>query len=415
MTFVSTYSGGSIRGWQAPTSAPIFFQSEQLYSNSNVANQYFGIPTISYDSNYIAVGETDTYAYLSGKTIVFKRDVISNTFVSQQILTPNNYAGNYLLQFGQSVSLNYNGTTLIVGAPGYDSNSNPPGTAYIFTRSGTVWSQQANLLSGDANSNNFGTVVESDYSGNLMAIGSYDNQGAIQSGAVYIYSYDGSSWTKTQKLKSNVVSAGAFFGSSIAISKDNNANYIAITARGESGGGSIYVFNKSGNTYAQQQRLTNPSPSSGINFGTGLAINNDGNILIAGLPSANSSTTGRAFVYTRNANTWSLNQTILPSVSLNNSSFGDSIAMNNSGNIAFIGDPLYPTSNLFTGKGAVYVFEQISSYVQNQIILANNGSNIDFFGETVVCDGNASTLVISAPGFSVGNVDNAGTVYIFNS
>lgn len=417
MTFASTYSSGSIRGWQSLTSTPIFTQSQELLpnlSNPNVEN--FGTSvSMSYDGNYLAIGETDFNGpnTTPGRTIIYNKDNITNEFVSQQTLTPNNFTGAAWLFFGRSVSLNYNGTSVVVGAPGYNSTSNAVGATYVFNRSGTTWTQQANLSPSDANAYSFGAVVASNYSGNLIAVGSQDNETANQSGAVFLFAGYGSSWTKIQKLKAGNVAAGQQFGSDIAISKDNNANYIAISAPGENAGqGTVYVFNKSGNTYVQQQRLTKPTGGRGLNFGRSLAINDYGNILLVGSPEEGITGSGRVYAYTRIANTWTLSQTIFPNAPNNSDSFGSAVSLNASGNVAFIGDPAYLNGNTL---GAVYTFERISSYAQNQLLLANNGSNGDAFGSVISCDGIGSNVAIGAPNNDVGNIVDAGTVYIFTS
>jgi hypothetical protein len=421
MSFVSTYSAGSIRGWQATGPTNIYVQTQILTPNTSYASQkYFGNSVaISNDGNYIIVGESDFSGITGtpGKAYIYNKDTITDDFVLQQEITPNSYSGNAWWFFGSIVSIDYLGSRVAVGAPGYNTNSNPPGSLYIFDRSGNTWTQQANILTSDANSTSFSKSLAMSYSGNVVIAGATDNQSNVNSGAVYVYTYNGSTWTKSQKLKANITlnnqEFGSYPGRSICISQDNDANYIAIAAVGEdSDKGAVYIFNKSGNSYTQQAKISNPSTVAGKNFGRDVTLNNDGNILTIANPAEGINAPGVVYQYERIGNAWSLQQTISSSQTNNNDAFGSGISSNDSSNVVFISDGNYPiTSNVPNSQGAIFVNQQFSSYIETQILQSNPVSNNDFFGTSTSTNGLGNILVGSSPTANT----NEGRVFIFKS
>ncbi|RMF71553.1 MAG: hypothetical protein D6744_17805, partial [Planctomycetota bacterium] len=100
--------------------------------------------------------------------------------------------------FGGSVSIS--GDTAVIGAYLDDDNGVDSGSAYVFTRSGSVWTQQAKLLPADgAASDQFGLSVSID--GDTAVIGAYaDDDNGSASGSVYVFRWNGSSWVQEQKL-----------------------------------------------------------------------------------------------------------------------------------------------------------------------------------------------------------------------
>jgi hypothetical protein len=424
MTFISTYSGGSIRGWQSTTGFPIFIETEKLEPNLTLypRTKEFGYDLdLSYDGNYLIVGTNETFnPSIPGNAFIYLKNVGTNDFDFQQSLTPNNYSSIHNWQFGAAVAIDAVGATAVIGATQYDSNIGlaAVGTAYIFNRTGTSWTQEQQLLSADANSFYFGQSVAINYYGNLVAIGSEDNQTAARSGAVFIFAKTGNTWTNIQKLKGSSSGVNADFGSTLALSNDQNANYLVVGAIGEVGqDGAIYIYNRSGNTYVEQQRIQQPGPGTGSDFGVALAINDDGNIIAVGCPDNSLSTPpGKVFIYTRSGNTWSLFQTITSSTTSNGDSFGGTVALNSSGNTLFVSDIGYPaTANTSPQQGSIFAFQQISSYVETQLITANT-ANLDRLGQGLTCDSIGSTFAAGAPGANLSNtVTDTGVVYIFNS
>ena len=136
---------------------------------------------------------------------------------TQQAKLTASDANSYDL-FGNSVGIH--GDYCIVGAYGNDDSSKTSGSAYIFTRSGTTWSQQTKLLANDAaQSDWFGYSVG--IHGDYCIVGAYgDDDGGTNSGGAYIFVRNGTSWSQQAKLTASDAAAYDYFGWSVGIHGD---------------------------------------------------------------------------------------------------------------------------------------------------------------------------------------------------
>ncbi|MCK9516986.1 MAG: FG-GAP repeat protein, partial [Ottowia sp.] len=108
--------------------------------------------------------------------------------------------------FGYSVAISADGYTAIVGAYKDDDLGTDSGSAYIFTRSGTTWTQQTKLLASDgAAGDSFGFSVAISGDGNTAIVGAYgDDDKGSTSGSAYIFTRSGSTWTQQAKLTASM-------------------------------------------------------------------------------------------------------------------------------------------------------------------------------------------------------------------
>ena len=117
--------------------------------------------------------------------------------------------------FGYSVSISDD--TIVVGAYGDASNQ---GAAYVFTRSGTSWTQQEKLLADDgAASDYFGYSVS--ISGDTIVVGSLDDDDGSASGSAYVFVTKWNILESTRKLTAGDASGNHQFGWSVSISGDS--------------------------------------------------------------------------------------------------------------------------------------------------------------------------------------------------
>ena len=157
-------------------------QEDKLLHTDGAAGDQFGV-SVSIDGDYAVVG-----AYLngdngleSGSAYVFKRT--GTTWLQEDKLLPTDAAEGD--QFGRSVSIS--GDYVVVGAVFHDDNGTESGSAYLFKRSGTSWSQEAILLASDgAAYDEFGLRVS--ISGDYAVVGAqnHDDNGT-ESGSAYVY------------------------------------------------------------------------------------------------------------------------------------------------------------------------------------------------------------------------------------
>src|SRR4051794_953743 len=109
--------------------------------------------------------------------------------------------------YGYQLAVSSDGNTAIIGAPGKNSAT---GAAYVFTRSGNTWTQQQKLVDADAATNdNFGFAVAVNGDGSTAIIGAYTKNS--NAGAAYVFVRNGSTWSQQQKLTASDMATGDFF------------------------------------------------------------------------------------------------------------------------------------------------------------------------------------------------------------
>ena len=153
-------------------------------------------------------------------------------------------------KFGSAVSINQDGTYAIIGTGEEDGGAGDPisnaGAAYVFTRSGSTWTQQQKLVASDAQAaDKFGQSVSISSTASHVIIGAqYEDTGGSNAGAAYIFTRSGSTWTQQQKIQSSDIQAGDYFGWSASINS-NGTYYIIGGPREDTGGtsaGAAYIY-----------------------------------------------------------------------------------------------------------------------------------------------------------------------------
>jgi hypothetical protein len=196
--------------------------------------------------------------------------------------------------FGWSVALSADGDTALIG--GVLDNSHV-GAAWVFTRSGSTWTQQGEKLTGGGESGDadFGTSVALSADGNTALVGGQEDDGHI--GAAWVFTRSGSTWApQGSKLTGGGESGEGSFGSSVALSAEGNTALIG--GPGDSGGeGAAWVFTRSGSTWAPQgSKLTPGGEVESGSFGSSVALSAEGNTALIGGMEDNSGV-GAAWVF----------------------------------------------------------------------------------------------------------------------
>ena len=309
--------------------------SQQAYvkASTSRANEYFGgTVALNNDGNTLAVGATgeSTGALDAGAVYVFTRS--AGAWSQQTVIKASNIQTS--AHFGSSLGIDGDGNTLVVGAVGESSAAtgingnqsenltgpNATGAVYVFTRSVSVWSQQAYVKASNAAAfDAFGSSVALSRDGNTFAVGAgaeasaatgingnQTDNSASNAGAVYIFTRSTTIWSQQAYVKASNTGGNNYFGSSIAISSDGNL--LAVAAIGEAsaakgiGGdqidrssdysGAVYFFTRSASTWSQQSYVKAPNTSAGSLFGRALALSGDGDMLAVGASGESSSATG---------------------------------------------------------------------------------------------------------------------------
>ena len=244
----------------------------------------------------------------------------------------------------------------MAGAPGDDNGpKNNQGAAYVFTRSGTIWTEQAKLTASDGEANDFfGASVAID--GDTLVAGAFlDDTGAkSDQGAAYVFTRSGTIWTEQQKLAASDGEDGDRFGFSVAIDGDT----VVAGAPNDDNGpninqGAAYVFTRSGTIWTEQAKLTASDGETVDEFGFSVAI--EGDTAVVGSRFARlgvNLSRGAAYVFTRDGTIWSEFQKLFASDGKVDDQFGFSVAID--GNTVVAGAIL--ADGVKKNSGAAYVF-----------------------------------------------------------
>ena len=325
-----------------------------------------------------------------------------------QLTAADGAANNY---FGDSVAIS--GDTAVVGAPYHVVGANAnQGSAYVFVRSGAIWSQQQQLTAADGAAGDvFGWSVA--ISGDTVVVGAaYDNVGANgNQGSAYVFVRSGTSWSQQAQLTAADGATSDIFGWSVAIS----GNTVAVGAPGNDVGanadqGSAYVFVRSGAIWSQQQQLTAVDGAAGDYFGDSVAISGD--TAVVGAPYDDVGATinqGSAYVFVRSGAVWGLQAHVAAADGAANDYFGSSVAI--SGDTVVVGAP-YDDVGANVDQGSAYVFVRSgTTWSQQQQLTAVDGAVSDDFGDSVAISG--ATVAVGRPWRDVGANADQGSAYVF--
>ena len=289
--------------------------------------------------------------------------------------------------FGLSVSVS--GDTAVIGA--YNKNGSNRGAAYVFVRSGGVWTQQAELTAADGVANDcFGISVS--VSGDTAVIGANCMTG--YRAAAYVFVRSGGGWTQQAEWTASDGVALAYFGSTVSVSGDTTV----IGAFGKNNlQGAAYVFVRSGVAWTQQAELTASDGAASDFFGYSVSVSGD--TAVIGAREKNGG--GAAYVFVRSGVGWTQQAELTASDGVRYDLFGWSVSV--SGDAAVIG--AYGKNNY---QAAAYVFVRSGvAWTQQAELTASDGVANDYFGISVSVSGD--TTVIGAPGKNT----YRGAAYVF--
>ena len=291
LTKADDISDFEIEGMSIGDSLLDFFSEDEILKSIR-PNQYAGSDGkfVEIDGSYIIVGAPDSDS--KGAAYIFVR---SGTNWSQQAkLVSSDLATSD--GFGYDVSIS--GDYAIVGAPIDDhpaTGGNTEGSAYIFVRSGTNWSQQAKLVASDAASGDWfgmGVGIDGDYA--VVGCWQCHTNSTANTGAAYTFIRSGTSWSQQAKLVASDAAANDDGGRNVAISGD----YALISANGKSTGtGAAYLYKRSGTSWSQAQKLTASDAANNDNFSFGLDLDGGDGIIGASGNDDGGGGSGSAYVF----------------------------------------------------------------------------------------------------------------------
>jgi hypothetical protein len=395
-----------------------FAQRQKLLTNPTVGNIGFGF-SIAVSGDTMVVGAngydtTPTTEINRGAAYVFVRNASGAWTQQAQLLASDGAAGD---EFGYSVAIS--GNTIVVGSLRSNAPASNSGAAYVFTRAGTTWTQQQKLTASDgAADDEFGNAVA--ISSNTVAVGSHSADqpsGGGHAGAVYIFNRSGSVWTQAQKLiPTGQVLFGDFLGESVAISGDT----LVAGASGDqepnrTNRGTVYVYTRSGSTFTQQQKLVVPDTQPSTQLGASIAV--DGDTIVSGAlgdtPTVSQPNHGAAYVFARSGANWTLQQRLIASDGAMSDFFGWSVSV--SGDTLAVGSR-YDDTTTGTDAGSAYVFTRNNStWTERQKLAPTDAAAGDRFGASAALNADGTLIVGAADkNLPAGQGNGAGAAYVFN-
>ena len=230
-------------------------QVGELKASDTLADDYFGW-SVAISGSSIMVGAVG-HAKYTGSAYVFTRKASGWTQTAEL------EGSGTTTEDGFGTSVGIVGTTAIVGAEGYAKGK---GRAYVFTETGSGWTQAAELIAADAVAgDNFGASVA--ISPATAVVGAYGK--ASSAGRAYVFDHTGRGWEQGAELKGTDTIAGDYFGISVAIS----GRFIVVGAYGGAKfAGRAYVFDHTGRGWEQTAELKGSNTTAGDYLGVSVAI-----------------------------------------------------------------------------------------------------------------------------------------------
>lgn len=355
---------------------------------------------VAVDGEWCAVGVPgdDEAGVNAGAVEVF----LTQTWSRAGVLYPSlAVAGD---QWGDAIALS--GDTLLLGSR--RSSAGPPnsGRVVVFRREGNSWIQANSMLPSDLVADGqFGASIAADGATAIIGAPGAVNSG-IPSGAAYIASQTGATWSVVKRFSPTVGEAQGRYGSSVTIS----GGWAAIGAPGDDQGGAdsgaVYLLRRIGTQWFAAGTVVSPSPQPGDRFGVSVSLS--GSTLAVGAYRRDETEldSGAVFIYSLAGTSWSLTQVVAPSELVSGSEFGYSVCIH--GSSLVVGAPMAPGS-AGVSQGRAWIFEAAANWGGRVQMEAADQGEFALFGNSVATDG--TTVVIGAPLASPPGVQLSGRAY----
>lgn len=218
-------------------------------------------------------------------TVAYSGGVPTFTFV-QKFTGDNSVNGN---TFGRGMACNDACDRILVGANNRSYIGNGSGLVYYFTRTGSVWTQQAMVATSDlADGDNLGSGIGMNSAGDYAVIGAYgDDVQGTNTGSAYIFKLISGVWTQESKINPTDYAASDYFGMACAMQGDGNRVFVSSPYNDFKGGnaGVCFAFAKQAvANWPQKKKMYGTTTVAGDAFGQGVAVSRDGAIIAVGAP-----------------------------------------------------------------------------------------------------------------------------------
>jgi hypothetical protein len=286
----------------------------------------------------------------------------------------NIYGSSYYSEFNQILSISGDGYSVALGSPASGGTSYRLDTCIVqvYKFKNNDWTLVGKKIIGyknkDRSSSYFGESLSLNYDGSTIVIGAGErtdyNDQYNHVGSVVIYTLKNETWTQVgDEIEGRTGGAGTRFGNSVSIS--NDGNIIAVGAHWANDNaddcGNVTVYKKNNNdSWVAIGLITGVRENDYL--GTSISLSGDGTIIAIGAieDGGNGNNTGYVVVYENINGVW----TLIGSKTVGEASddlFGASVSINNDGSIVAIGAPMNSEINTNAGHVRVYTKQNTSS------------------------------------------------------
>lgn len=300
-------------------------QAKLMAADGEAEDTFAGNVALSGDTAVVGVIRDDdkVNGQDSGSAYVFIRTG-SHWSLQAKLTAIDGSAGD---SFGYGIGIF--GDTLVLSAPHDDDNGNSSGSAYIFTRKGETWSQQAKITAQDATEGDVFGISVAIFGDSILVGADLNEEKGFNAGAAYVFTRTGDSWTQQAKLTANDGAQGDLFGVRVALEE----NTALISARRDDDNimgvdsGSAYIFTRVGNTWGQQVKLKAPDGANDDRFGRSVALSGDHALIGAMFQDEQGENSGSAYLFKRSGGTWNFKDQLMPKDGSKGDVFGWSVAL----------------------------------------------------------------------------------------
>jgi len=305
--------------------------------------------------------------------------------------------------FGRTLKIDEAGNRVLVGATGRDGLYSNIGEVYIYVRSGTTWSLEATITNPVPSYHAYfghNTAISND--GSRIVVGAYGATTgfptATDIGSIYIYLRTGTTWTLEQTINNPNLTPISYEEFSWGLHMSGLADRIVVgadqtTINGTSDAGTLFIFLRTGTTWALEQTIDNPFPATYDYFAAHLHIDPTGTRIAV----AQTGNIGSVYIYLRTGTTWALEQRLLNPEGTTSTSFGRSIALNDTHDKLIVGDSFSDAGG--TNTGSVYIYNRTgNSWILDNTIFNPDPTltNSEWFGVHVATDSTGDLVAVAA-------------------
>ncbi|MBN1968924.1 MAG: T9SS type A sorting domain-containing protein [Candidatus Delongbacteria bacterium] len=358
---------------------------QKIFAADGEVEDYFG-ESVSISGDFAIVG-APLNNYPDGAAYLYQK-VNDQWLLSEKLLASDSI---YTMGFGSSVFIN-NDYMIISANHNYNNSS---GSAYIYYHDCDNWNEIAIIAaSGSPICDQYGCSVGISESGDYAVVGAYsDDENGEHSGAVYIYQRNGSEWNLQMKIMALDGEINDSFGFSTFITD----NYLFVSATGDcdngDDSGSIYVYENNGTTWEFHSKLIASHNTSNDRFGRSISVCDD--LLIVGTYCYDQ---GEAYVFRNDNSSW-IEETILTaSDGFSYDRFGCSVSI--SGDFIIVGACNRP--DVATSASAYFFEQDGSDWVElNKLTIDNWGAfgySVSISDENAIVGANLDCGISNATG-----------------